>query len=58
MKKKSYKDGKYTGFLLKDQRNGKGRMEYNDGTYYDGIWAKDKKQGKGTHTYPSRIQIN
>lgn len=34
-------------------RNGKGRLSYHDGGYYDGDWKDDKMDGQGKLFYPS-----
>ena len=44
-----YENGKYSGNYKKSKKSGKGKYEWNDGTWYEGNWKKDKRSGKGTY---------
>jgi len=45
----TYSDGsKYEGEIYKGMRDGKGKISFKDGGYYDGYHKNNKINGKGT----------
>ena len=48
---KEYPDGTYVGNIVNDKREGKGRMQYENGDVYSGNWVNDKREGYGFMRY-------
>lgn len=44
--------GVYEGEFENGTKKGKGKMTYNDGTIYDGMWLADRKHGQGVLHLP------
>ena len=44
--KKHFPEGIYYGKIINKRRNGYGRLEYNDGSIYEGYWKNNLKNGK------------
>ena len=44
---KNYPDGKYIGELRNNLRDGKGIMNYKNGSKYEGEWKNNLREGKG-----------
>ena len=40
----------FEGYIVNGEKNGRGRMIYEDGTVYVGTWKNDKYHGYGTET--------
>ena len=40
--------GKYEGEIKNDKPAGKGKIEYPDGSMYEGRWSGGKRNGRGT----------
>ena len=56
-KKIKYKhDSVYTGQVLQrtGQREGKGKMQWSDGSLFEGIWRNDKANGQGRMIFADR----
>ena len=49
IKTRIFSNGKYTGNLVNDKKEGHGIMEYVNGSKYEGEWKNDKKHGKGVY---------
>lgn len=43
----------YSGYFLKNKRNGQGTCTYENGAVYVGEWKDDKRDGAGTYTWPN-----
>ena len=43
--------GLYTGTVVAGKPSGEGRMEYTDGSVFDGDWEKGQRSGQGTMCY-------
>ncbi|KAH9288389.1 hypothetical protein KI387_032506, partial [Taxus chinensis] len=48
-----YRDGMYRGRCKGGLPEGKGRLRYKDGSFYDGLWKLGKRCGTGTFYYSS-----
>ena len=48
---KIYDNGKYTGAMKNDLRDGWGTYEWKDGSLYVGEWKQDQKEGRGTYCW-------
>ncbi len=57
-KKVEYSNGIYIGYLENNKRNGKGRMNYDNGDEYYGEWKNDKKEGTGIMKYDNEDIYN
>jgi hypothetical protein len=49
---KSFFDGDYVGQVNGEKKHGKGKMNYKNGTSYEGEWADDFRHGLGVFTWP------
>lgn len=47
----NYKNGVYRGRCCGGLPEGKGRLTYADGSFYDGLWKKGKQTGAGSFYY-------
>ena len=50
--------GLYTGTVVAGKPSGEGRMEYTDGSVYDGSWEKGQREGWGTITFSENDSNN
>ncbi len=48
-------DGTYIGEIRDGMRNGKGRMFYLDGKFYDGAWINNVRSGFGIQTWDEKL---
>lgn len=47
--------GKYEGQYLRNQRHGKGKMTWIDGTFYEGEWKFGQRNGYGKFVKDSEV---
>lgn len=47
----------YKGGVLNGRKHGKGKIEYNDGNWYDGEWENNKKSGFGVTVWKHKNEI-
>jgi hypothetical protein len=51
--RKDYDDGVYEGYLLNNNRHGRGTMKAKNGfVYFTGLWKDDKANGYGIMKFP------
>lgn len=43
--------GKYEGFMVNEQKNGKGKLSFKDGGCYVGEWTDNRMSGYGKLYY-------
>lgn len=48
---KSFRDGKYEGFMVLGLPDGPGKYTWPSGDVYEGGWSDGKRHGMGTYTY-------
>lgn len=54
----SYQNGsRYTGEKLNGLRQGKGRMDFAEGGFYEGKWKENTMNGKGIFTHYFKVSF-
>ena len=43
--------GLYEGSIKNEQREGQGKMTYEQGAVYEGAWMNDRREGQGKMSY-------